>query len=485
MAIFNGSDINDTFQGTNEDDVLNGAGGNDILSGGPTVFGGSGLGNDVLNGGPGNDTLLAGNGNDEVNGDEGDDEIISGFGDDDVSGGDGNDKITAFSGNPTIEGNAGNDIIEIRTAGTTSNAIVNGGADNDRITATGRRGNETISGGDGNDTINSGDGNDKVFGNAGNDTINAGSGNDLIRGADVGRGERDVVTGSFESDTFQLFNGFTVLYDDRNNASSGLGDFVNITDFTRDRLRSPGDKIEVIGDRNDYFIDNSPVAGIRGDGIFFDSNRNGVFERNSDELIAVTQGVIDLTLDDLTFIDTPINNGTNGSNTLVGAPRRSGLFNARGGNDRVNGRDGDDLINGGSGDDILNGGTGNDTLLGRTGRDRMFGGAGDDLLDGGAGIDTMNGGAGVDTYVLSANSGPDLIRYVDGQDRLALAGGLTFEQLTITQEGTQTVISVGADRLGILENTQASQITTDDFATLNLRFSQIANFAIPVALTYR
>lgn len=55
------------------------------------------------------------------------------------------------------------------------------------------------------------------------------------------------------------------------------------------------------------------------------------------------------------------------------------------------------------------GGNGADVLFGLDGADTLNGGNGTDTLVGGAGIDTLIGGNGPDTFVISADSGRDIV----------------------------------------------------------------------------
>ncbi|MGG6297335.1 Calx-beta domain-containing protein [Leptolyngbya sp. AN02str] len=157
------------------------------------------------------------------------------------------------------------------------------------------------------------------------------------------------------------------------------------------------------------------------------------------------------------------------------------------GNDRVFGEDGNDLLSGGDGNDSLIGGAGNDTLLGGNNADFLFGGAGKDL---------MVGGPGADTYGIIAGGGgalitdADIIRgFEDGVDRIGLLGGLTFNNLSITQGqgafASSTVIRIGAagQFLAVIENTNRNSITAADFVAavpppLNPVAPTFANFAI-------
>jgi Ca2+-binding RTX toxin-like protein len=476
----NGLGGDDILQGGNGDDLINGGDGNDNLSGGPAVLFASGVGNDVINGGNGNDLINGANGNDTLDGGDGNDRILAGSGDDDVFAGAGDDEIVDLGGNGTLRGEDGNDNIRLGlpTGGVLSEVTIEAGAGNDRVLKdSGLRAiNAVVFAGTGDDFVDlKGNGNDILYGNGGNDSLNAGNGDDIVRGADIGRDEIDNLSGGVGADTFQLFNGTTILYDDGIADAGGTGDFAKILGFQRGQ-----DQVEVIGDRSDYLVVNSPLPnGSNDKAIVFDTNNNQQFDRGLDELIAVVTNS-DFSIDDLTVIDTPILNGTNGSNNLSGQLGKSGIFNARGGNDRVNGKDGDDLVRGGAGNDVLLGGTGDDTLLGEQGRDRLIGGAGDDILWGGRGPDKMIGGSGLDTYVLAPREGVDVIRFVDGQDRLALVGGLTFEQLSFTQVGANTVVGVGDARLAILQNTQVGSISQADFAQVELAASALAKTAVPI-----
>jgi Ca2+-binding RTX toxin-like protein len=122
----------------------------------------------------------------------------------------------------------------------------------------------------------------------------------------------------------------------------------------------------------------------------------------------------------VTLIGTPNDDnwtGGEGDDTLNG-------FNSQ---DILQGLAGDDLLDGGDGDDRLFGGEDNDTLLGGSGQDRLFGEAGDDLLDGGAGDNILNGGLDSDIFIVSTEGKNTIVDFEDGQDRLKLVGGLTFE----------------------------------------------------------
>lgn len=133
------------------------------------------------------------------------------------------------------------------------------------------------------------------------------------------------------------------------------------------------------------------------------------------------------------------------------------------GNDTIFGGQDNDFINGKQGDDLLLGDRGNDVIYGGQGNDRLFGNDGNDFLSGDIGNDTLIGGNGNDIFVLAANQGTDtIIEFQKGQDVIGLVGGLTFTQLTISQNADTTSIAITntgeilASLLGVKATIQAT-----------------------------
>ena len=82
------------------------------------------------------------------------------------------------------------------------------------------------------------------------------------------------------------------------------------------------------------------------------------------------------------------------------------------------------------------------------------------------GNDILSGGFRRDRFVLTAGSGPDLITdLTKGEDLLVLAIGLTFAQLSITQNANSAFITIGQNGqlLAALNGVQASAIGLSDF----------------------
>jgi Ca2+-binding RTX toxin-like protein len=113
-----------------------------------------------------------------------------------------------------------------------------------------------------------------------------GDGNDILSGTGStnGLGSIDTLTGGNGNDRFILSSSTTVFYNDGNNATSGLGDYALIKDFS-----SSLDKIQLEGSASRYVLGTSPIAGVSGTAIYLDTNGNKAFN-STDELIAVVQG---------------------------------------------------------------------------------------------------------------------------------------------------------------------------------------------------
>ncbi len=127
----------------------------------------------------------------------------------------------------------------------------------------------------------------------------------------------------------------------------------------------------------------------------------------------------------------------------------------------------DDVINASVGDHIVYAGNGNDILRGGIGKNTFYAGAGNDILNGGSGVTTMVSGSGKDTFELKATDGLDIIRGLDFAkgDRINLADGLTFGQLTFVQgtgaNADDTLVRLNSGKLlAIVEGIAATQLST-------------------------
>src|ERR671932_365816 len=116
--------------------------------------------------------------------------------------------------------------------------------------------------------------------------------------------------------------------------------------------------------------------------------------------------------------------------------------------------------------DLMFGNGGSDKLCDSEGNDTLNGPKGDDYLIGGLGNDILSGGSGRTRFVLTAGSGPDLITdFTKGEDLLVLARGLTFAQLSITQNANSAFIRIGQNgqHLAAVNGVAASAIALNDF----------------------
>lgn len=133
---------------------------------------------------------------------------------------------------------------------------------------------------------------------------------------------------------------------------------------------------------------------------------------------------------------------------------------------------GDDILRGGAGDDRLGGKGGDDELYGDEGDDKLWGDDGDDILYGGLGNDRLvgddfSGGSGSDTFVLAVGEGTDtIVDFEVGTDFIGLAGGLSFGQLSITENAGNALIGVNDETLAILTGISAGDLTGASFTTV-------------------
>ena len=113
---------------------------------------------------------------------------------------------------------------------------------------------------------------------------------------------------------------------------------------------------------------------------------------------------------------------------------------------------------------MLLGSTGNDILIGGKGHDQLLGGLGNDRLLGNLGNDSLTGGSGADVFVLGRGDLQDTIQdFGDRFDRIQLVGGLRFSDLTVEQQGSNTLLKLGQTTLATVMNYQAKQMTAADF----------------------
>lgn len=279
-------------------------------------------------------------------------------------------------------------------------------------------------GGDGNDEITGNSADNLLSGNAGRDILTGGDGDDLLQGGDdndrlYGGADNDVLHGDAGNDRLFGQEGNDRLYgkEGDDSLSGGQGD---------DRLQ----------------------GGAGGDVL----NGNGGFDRIDffDAQAAVT----------LDLRNGNANAGDAAGDVLISI---EGIIGSRY-DDDLRGDIGDDALAGARGADRLIGRQGADTLRGGENDDTLQGGADNDLLDGGSGEDMLSGGAGADVFLFRNLDGDDTITdFRSGQDQLNLRkAGVEFEALTITDDGTDTLVNYGTGTITLLD-LRASDLDAGDF----------------------
>jgi len=258
---------------------------------------------------------------------------------------------------------------------------------------------EELQGFGGNDFIRGMSGNDNIFGGDGNDILQGNMGDDFIDG----QAEHDLIYGGQNND---------VLF-------GNIGDDILFGDLGNDTLLGGDGDDFMNGNQSNDFLD----AGAGNDTLHGGQN-NDILKGNLGA--------------DILF-------GDLGDDTLYGGAEN-------------------DFINGNQGNDFLCSGEGNDTLHGGKENDVLNGGSGDDFLSGDLGNDTLMGGTDRDTFVFRVEDGSNTILDFElGQDKIGLASGLTFDQLTIDGDQNNAVIRTGDRLLVSVNGVDVSAMTADNF----------------------
>lgn len=297
-------------------------------------------------------------------------------------------------------------------AGLSYDDTIDGDAGDDQLY--GGRGDDDIDGGDGNDLLEGGSGADQLDGGDGDDTLNGGYGNDTL----IGGAGADLLEGGAGADVLHGGNANGTggnPFDALSYASSAKGVAINLATNTASGGDAEGDTFTNI----EWIVGSNSDDQLTGDA---DANR--LF-------------------------------GNGGVDTLLGGDGHDHLF----------GGEGADNLNGGVGDDRLYGDGGADTLSGGAGDDLVVGGLGDDILSGGDGDDLLAGEQGADIYLLQDTGEDTVEEFVIGQDSIGLQSGTTFGDLTISQDGGDTLVTDGISTIR-LADLEVTEITVTDFVTI-------------------
>lgn len=321
------------------------------------------------------------------------------YGTGEFSGSDIDERICGSDENDRISGLGGADSI----SGGAGNDIVNGNLGNDFIN--GNTGDDEVLGGQGDDTVRGGQGNDSVYGDLGNDHLYGDFGDDALFGGD---GD-DVISGGAGND---LVNG---------NAGA---DFVN---------GNAGDDIVRGGQGND-----TVRGGQNNDYVYGDLGNDTLYGDLGDDNVF----------------------GGDGNDTMFGG---NGI-------DFLYGETGDDTINGNTGNDSIEGGEGNDLLRGGKGDDTLSGGDGNDILHGDLGSNSLTGGNGDDLFVIKPDvetvdiiTDFELDNNFEKIDIRQFNNIISFDDITISQEGSNSILYLGESQKVILNNINAIELTSKKF----------------------
>jgi Ca2+-binding RTX toxin-like protein len=375
----------------------------------------------------------------------------------------------------TVVGTAGNDAITVAQHG--GEVIVHGLSAEVTIEHAEATDQLVIQGGAGDDTINAsglgaghislqlqgGDGADTLIGSAGNDLVSGGRGNDV---AFLGAGDDTFTWVPGEgSDTVEGQAGFDTLKFVGANGNENIDILAN-----GGRVLFHRDAANISMDLNSVErIDFAALGGV-DNVVIHDLSGTGVKQVNVD--LAGTPGgsTGDGQQDQVTGVGTAGNDAITVSQsgsavTVNGLAAQLSVDHADAGLDSL-------TIEGGAGDDtidasglpaasiglVLNGGDGNDVLRG---------GAGNDVLNGGDGRNVLSGGGGSDIFVhgqvtiedFQAGAGGDKI------DLHGVAGATDFASvLTHAQEvGGNAVLDFGAGEHMTLEHVNVASLVADNF----------------------
>lgn len=292
-----------------------------------------------------------------------------------------------------------------------------------RPTIVGTDGDDNIAGTGANDVFSGGAGNDNLYGNGGDDSFLGGDGDDGLYGSSG----NDIFIGGDGSDRMYGNGG-------NDSFSGGMGNDIV--------FGGSGDDVAKGGAGDDIFYGNGGNDSFMGD----DGNDELYGSHGNDELDGGAG-------DDIFY-------GNGGQDIFMGGA----------GDDKIYGGNDSDVVFAGEGDDIVYGNAGRDVLSGDAGDDKIWAGDGDDVIMGVTGNDTLVGGNGSDLFVFGNGDGTDIIEdFHVGTDKIGLVEGeLTFADLSLTQDGSDTLLGVSdtEEVLAVLKFTDASAFGEDSFAVV-------------------
>ncbi|MEL4896888.1 pre-peptidase C-terminal domain-containing protein [Crocosphaera sp. Alani8] len=275
----------------------------------------------------------------------------------------------------------------------------------------------------------------------------------LAEGEDGLPSEDNIITIFLESDTVGAFGEFELFDED--------GDALFTTEGIDNVLIEENDSrlVATLIDPNASIsfsvLDDGPGEGLE------QFTYTLVDEENLDYVVNPNADSVTLTIDDDAIV------GTEGSDVFDAGLTPPGFD---GTNDVVFARGGDDLLDttGGTGGNILNGEGGNDTFI-LVNNDTALGGEGDDRFFLQGGDNTITGGEDADQFWLTLGEIPEspntVTDFDDLQgDVLGVAGlGIGFNNLTLTDDGGDTLISLEDNELARLVGVDSSSLGESNF----------------------
>ena len=368
------------------------------------------------------------------------------------------------------------------------NSYIQAGAGND--TLIGGKGNDILDGGSGNNIFiyNLGDGCDTIKANYNvSDIIRFGDGitadcltftsintNDLQISINNDPNQRilienfrltnSVKTLEFANGTsMDLTQGLTYTQTNGNDdlSATDFNDVINAGEGDDKIYAGKGDDIIIGGKGNDQLDGgtgaNTFIYNI-GDGR--DIILNQYADQNADDKIKFGEGI---TLEDLIFTkkgDGLVISFKNHPDQKITLERTDivGLLEFSDGSsyDIVN--QGLTYIQSNANEDIRTGDN-DDTIYAGDGHDDVYAGNGNNIIIGGKGNDTLNGGNGNDTYVWNLDDGFDTISDSSGNDKILFGEGISLNDLTFEQIGTNLRITINNDE------TQGIQINGQTYSS--------------------
>ena len=131
---------------------------------------------------------------------------------------------------------------------------------------------------------------------------------------------------------------------------------------------------------------------------------------------------------------------------------------------------GDDLIDASlsGGNNRIYAGGGNDTVI-LGAKDYISGAVGDDIFYANSGGDnTITGGEGEDQFWIAVGEIPEsantITDFTAGEDVIGIVLGISFDDLSLTQDGDNTLIAAGGNDLATLLGVESTSLSTDNFA---------------------